>query len=54
MVGSPPGVPGIILTGFLAFLLAKSMLETRGMLWAWIMHFVPDVFIFLSYALLWQ
>ena len=38
----------------LAFLLGKSMLETRGMGWAWFMHFVPDVFIFFSYAMTWS
>jgi membrane protease YdiL (CAAX protease family) len=51
LYGSPPGFIGFALTGFLAFLLGKSMLETKGMLWAWIMHFVPDVFIFFSYAM---
>ncbi len=50
--GSPPGIPGAVMTGFLAFLLGKAMLETRGMLWPWFIHFVPDVVIFVSYALL--
>jgi len=50
--GSPPGVVGVAMTGFLAFLLGKAMLETRGMLWAWFIHFVPDVVIFASYAVL--
>lgn len=54
LYGSPPGLIGFALTGFLAFLLGKSMLETKGMLWAWIIHFVPDVFIFFSYALTWK
>jgi hypothetical protein len=54
LYGSPPGVVGFALTGFLAFLLGKSMLETRGMLWAWIMHFIPDIFIFFSYAMMWN
>lgn len=53
LYGSPPGFIGFAMTGFLAFLLGKSMLETKGMLWAWIMHFVPDVFIFFSYAMTW-
>ena len=53
LYGSPPGFIGFALTGFLAFLLGKSMLETKGMLWAWVMHFVPDVFIFFSYAMTW-
>lgn len=51
--GSPPGVTGLVMTGFLAFLLGKSMLETRGFLWAWIIHFLPDVMIFFSYAIIW-
>lgn len=40
------------MTGFLAWLLGKSMLETRGIGWPWFIHFLPDVVIFLSYALL--
>lgn len=54
LYGSPPGFIGFALTAFLAFLLGKSMLETKGMLWAWIMHFVPDVFVFFSYAMTWK
>jgi membrane protease YdiL (CAAX protease family) len=52
LYGSPPGLVGFLMTGFLAWLMGKGMLETRGFLWPWIMHFVPDVVIFLSYALL--
>jgi len=51
--GSPPGVIGSLMTGFLAWLLGKSILETRGLAWAWFMHFVPDAVIFASYAILW-
>ena len=50
--GSPPGLVGFLMTGFLAWLLGKSMLETRGLGWPWFIHFVPDVVIFFSYALL--
>ncbi len=50
LYGSPPGVVGFLMTGFLAWLIAKSMLETRGMAWPWFMHFVPDVVVFASYA----
>jgi hypothetical protein len=53
LYGSPPGVIGFLMTGFLAWLLGKSMLETRGLAWAWFMHFVPDIIIFASYAVLW-
>jgi len=52
LYGSPPGIIGFLMTGFLAWLLGKSMLETKGFLWPWIIHFVPDVVIFISYALL--
>jgi hypothetical protein len=52
LYGSPPGVIGFLMTGFLAFLMGKSMLETKGMLWPWIIHVFPDIVIFFSYALL--
>jgi hypothetical protein len=32
----------------------KSMLETKAFLWPWLIHFLPDVIIFISYALLWM
>ncbi|MBN2007588.1 MAG: CPBP family intramembrane metalloprotease [Anaerolineae bacterium] len=51
--GSPPGVFGVLLTSFLAWLLGKAMLETQGFAWPWFMHFVPDVVVFVSYALNW-
>ena len=53
LYGSPPGIIGFLMTGFLAWLIGKSILETRGIAWAWFIHFVPDVVVFLSYALLW-
>lgn len=49
--GSPPGVTGFLMTGALALLLAKGMLETKGLFWAWFIHFVPDVVIFAFYAI---
>jgi membrane protease YdiL (CAAX protease family) len=50
LYGSPPGMVGFLMTGFLAFLLGKSMLETRGFTWPWFIHFLPDAVIFFSYA----
>ena len=50
--GSPPGIVGTAMTGFLAYLLGKAMLETKGLLAPWFIHFVPDVVIFASYAIL--
>jgi len=52
LYGSPPGPLGFLMVGFLAWLLGKAMLETKGLLWSWFIHFVPDVLIFFSYALL--
>jgi membrane protease YdiL (CAAX protease family) len=54
LAGSPGGILGFAMTGFLAFLLGKAMLETKGFLWSWIIHFFPDVVIFFSYALVWS
>jgi len=52
LYGSPAGIVGFLMTGFLAWLMGRSMLETKGMLSPWIIHFIPDVVVFMSYALL--
>lgn len=44
--GVPYGVIGVLMAGFLGWFLGKSMLETRGLAWAWIIHFFQDVLIF--------
>jgi len=44
--GVPYGLVGVVLAWFLGWILAKSMLETRGLAWAWFIHFVQDVAIF--------
>jgi hypothetical protein len=44
--GVPYGLIGVLLAGFLGWILARSMVETRGMLWAWFVHFWQDVLIF--------
>ncbi len=53
LYGSPPGILGFSMAAFLGWLLGKSMLETKGIGWAWIMHFVVDVIIFAAYAVQW-
>ncbi len=53
LYGSPSGVIGFLMTAFLAWLLGKSMLETKGFTWPWFIHFLPDVVVFASYAVLW-
>jgi membrane protease YdiL (CAAX protease family) len=47
-LGTPGGPVGVVLAGFLGWLLAKSVLETRGIGWAWFIHFVLDVIIFVA------
>lgn len=43
--GTPGGLIGVLMASFLGWLLAKSMLETRGIGWAWLIHFLQDVVI---------
>jgi hypothetical protein len=49
--GIPYGVIGVLMAGFLGWFLGKSMLETRGLFWAWLIHFVQDVLIFAFLAI---
>jgi hypothetical protein len=44
--GVPYGIVGVLLATFLGWILAKSMQETRGLFWAWFIHFWQDVWIF--------
>jgi membrane protease YdiL (CAAX protease family) len=48
--GVPSGVLGVLLASFLGWFLGKSMLETKGFTWAWLIHFLPDVIIFTFFA----
>lgn len=49
--GVPYGITGILMATLLGWLLGKSMLETRGLFWAWFIHFLQDVFIFAFLAI---
>ncbi len=40
------GVGGVILSTFFGWFPAKAMLETRGFIWSWLLHWVADVCIF--------
>jgi membrane protease YdiL (CAAX protease family) len=44
--GTPGGFLGVLMTGILGWLLAKSVEETKGLFWAWFIHFIQDVVIF--------
>ncbi|MBK8041364.1 MAG: CPBP family intramembrane metalloprotease [Haliscomenobacter sp.] len=50
--GMPNGILGVLMAGVLGYVLAKSVVETKGMFWAWFIHFVQDVLIIGSMALL--
>jgi hypothetical protein len=43
--GMPSGVIGVVMAGVLGFVLAKSVFETQGIFWAWLIHFLQDVVI---------
>ena len=49
--GVPNGLIGVLLAGFLGWFLGKSLLETGGFFWAWLIHFLQDVIIFTFYAM---
>jgi membrane protease YdiL (CAAX protease family) len=44
--GIPGGLLGSLMAGFLGWLLARSIAETQGVFWAWLIHFLQDVIIF--------
>ena len=49
--GVPSGIIGVLLASFLGWFLGKSMLETKGFFWAWLIHFIQDAFIFTFFAI---
>ena len=44
--GTPGGLIGIIVACFLGWFLAKSIIETKGIFWAYLIHFLQDFVIF--------
>ena len=43
--GNPGGILGVLVAAFLGWFLTKSILETKGIFWAWWIHFLQDVII---------
>lgn len=43
--GTPGGFVGVLVAGILGWVLARSVLETRGIFWAWWVHFLQDLVI---------
>ena len=52
LAGMPSGVVGAVMAGLLGLVLAKSVYETNGLFWAFLIHFLQDVIIFSSLYLL--
>jgi hypothetical protein len=52
--GNPPGASGVLLAAFLGYVLGKSMLETGGSRWAWLIHWLQDVIIFSFLVMGWD
>ncbi len=52
--GTPGGILGALASIFMGWILGKAMIETRGLFWAWWIHFLSDVviFAFLTMALI--
>ncbi len=46
----PDGVTGVVVASFLGHIMGKAMLETRGIVWPWIIHFAIDTGIFMFLA----
>jgi hypothetical protein len=45
-MGFPSGIIGIIMAGFLGYILSKITYETQGIVIAWTIHFIQDIIIF--------
>jgi membrane protease YdiL (CAAX protease family) len=50
--GTPSGLFGVITSGLLGWILAKSVIETEGMGWALLIHFLQDGSIFGACAMI--
>jgi hypothetical protein len=44
--GIPGGPVGSIMAGFIAWFLTRSIQDTRGIGWSWLIHFLQDMLIF--------
>ncbi len=49
--GVPNGMTGVLLAGIGGWFFAKSMIETRGIAWAWFLHFLADFTVYLVLVL---
>jgi hypothetical protein len=49
--GDPGSVPGVLLAGYLGWIAAKSMIETRSIVWAFLIHFIGDFLLYIIWAM---
>ena len=49
--GQPSGVIGVAMAVFAGWIWARSMIETRGFFWAFVIHMMQDIVIFIFLAL---
>jgi membrane protease YdiL (CAAX protease family) len=49
--GTPRGPFGVLLTAYLGWIAAKSMIETRGFVWAISIHFLADFILYAFWAM---
>ena len=49
--GAPSGPVGALVAAFLGWVAAKSMIETRGIVWAFLFHFLADFVIYAFWAM---
>jgi len=47
--GMPHGLIGMVMAGFLGWFLAKAVIETEGIFWAWFIHFIQDIVIYIGF-----
>ncbi len=50
--GAPSGIFGVLLSTFLGWVFAKSMIETRGLVYAFSLHFLADFIIYIFAAMM--
>jgi membrane protease YdiL (CAAX protease family) len=50
--GYPGGVLGVLLSAYVGYIVAKSIVETRGSVWAFLIHFIGDFIIYSALATL--
>lgn len=50
--GMPDGLLGASLAGLMGYVLCRSLIETRGLFWAWFIHMLQDIVIMASLGML--